>query len=480
LGRQRHPLKILLFQLLTLGIYGRVYLYKILREFDGHEALFLDRRPYIPLLILPFVGPLLVKRKITAILVDLIHHDVTTPRFKPRRLGLFAWIPFVPLFHMDLQRVLNHHWSMHRKELELELKRTQLATLERSRAAESVKAAQLLAKEVTQREKELDDVRQAAIALREAEQVRLEAERGAGRRRSPMALVRKLSAAAAARLPRRGGAQTVDEEQVPFGSDAATREPVGRGRKAQPEPEPEPESEPDVEPEPEDVEPAPAEEDVSTAQKTKGTEETAGEPAPKKRWMSFVPFLGKKSKEPSDKPVEATKPEKKGPGRSFLGFLGKKSGEKPDAKDATKGKAAKGGDKKDGLSRAERKALKQKEKEKAKAAKVAANEKAKAAKVAAKEKAKAAKVAAKAKKHADKAAAKEAKRAEKDAAKEANANAKAEKKAAKEEAKAQAKAAKERAKAAEKKKGKSGGKKEKPAAKPGAKAKGGKPKVRSK
>src|SRR5687768_17664070 len=111
LGRQRHPLKILLFQLLTLGIYGRVYLYKILREFDGHEALFLDRRPYIPLLILPFVGPLLVKRKITGILLDLAHHDVTTPRLRPRRLRLFAWIPLAPLFHMELQRVLNHHWS---------------------------------------------------------------------------------------------------------------------------------------------------------------------------------------------------------------------------------------------------------------------------------------------------------------------------------------------------------------------------------
>lgn len=463
LGRQRHPLKILLFQLLTLGIYGRVYLYKILREFDGHEALFLDRRPYIPLLILPFVGPLLVKRKVTSILTDLAHHDVATPRFKPGRLSLLAWIPLVPLFHMELQRVLNHHWSMHRKELELELKRAQLAALQRSRSEEAAKAAQLLAKETAQREKELDDVRKAAIALREAEQVRLEAERAAGRRRSPMALVRKLSAAAAARLPRRGGAQALEDEQPGSSDETGEPELVGKGKKQKPEPEPEPESAPEVEPEPEDPEPVPEEPDALEPEKREDREEPTPEPAPGKGFGRFIPFFGKKPDTTSEKAAKSTKEpsEKKSGGRSFLPFFGKKSADKASENDSKKGKGAKGkkaADAKDEPSRAERKALKQKEKDKAKAAKVAAKEK----------------------KKADKAAAKEAKRAEKEAAKEAKAKAKAEKKAAKEEAKAEAKAAKEKAKAAEKKKGKAGDKKERGATKSGAKSKGAKPKARSK
>lgn len=478
LGRQRHPLKILLFQLLTLGIYGRVYLYKILREFDGHEALFLDRRPYIPLLILPFVGPLIVKQKVTAIAADLIHHDVTTPRFKPGRLRLLAWLPLVPLFHMELQRVLNHHWGMHGKELELELKRAQLAPLQRSRTPEAAKAAQVLAKDIAQREKELDDVRQASLALREAEQVRLEAEREAGGRRgSTMALVRKLGAAATSRLPRRGSDTSGEtEEAVESLPETEEPEPTRRGKAPEPEPEPEPDAV-DTPPLDEDAVEASEAEEAPASKKARPEMDTVDEAPAKKSWMSFVPFLGKKGeKEPSDSGPKKSEKEgsekkppvqgadkkagdKKGGVLSFLPFLGKKSAKAAADKGGKAGKPGKR-DKKEKaeLSRAERKALKQKEKEKAKAAKAAAKEK----------------------KQAAKAAANEAKRATKEAAKEAKAKAKAEKKAAKEKAKAEAAAAKEKEKAAEKKKGKGGNKKEKTGAKGSAKPKAAKPKSRPK
>lgn len=432
LGRQRPPWKLVLFQLLTLGIYGRVYLYKILREFDGHEALFLDRRPYIPLLILPFIGPLFVKRKVTNILVDLAHHDVTTPRFRPKKLNLLAWVPLAPLYHLELQRLLNHHWNMHRKEVELELKRAQLASLQRSRSEESVKEAQTLTKEIVQREKELDDVKQAAGALREAELVRLEAERAVGgRRRNPMALVRKLRAAAAARLPRRQGAEATEEEEAP-----EEPEPAPKGRR-QPAPEPGPEPGPEEaapEPEPEE----PKEEAPSEEQEPKGLDSPA---AAKRSWSSFVPFLGKKAAE--EEPAEG--PPKRGKGKR-----------KPAAPPVEKE-----------LSRVDRKESRRKAKAEAKAAKVAAKEKAKEEKLAAKET-----------RNQERLAAKEAKRAEKEAAKEAKAQAKAKKKAAKEKAKAEAKAAKKKEKAGAKKP-KARDKKEKSRSK-AVKSKGSKGKARPK
>jgi colicin import membrane protein len=378
LGRQRQPWKLLLFQLLTLGIYGRVYLYKVMREFDGHEALFLDRRPYILLLILPFVGPLLVKRKIAGIAEDAIHHDVTTPRFSRRKLTWFAWIPLAPLFHMELQRILNHHWGMHAKEVDVEHKRTQLAALQRSKSTESVKAAQALSKEIAQRERELDDVRKAALALREAEEIRIRAERESGTRRSPLALVRKLSTAASARLPRRRGAaaQELEEPEPP--------QKAPRGKQAA----------------------APKTSEPATDDAEAADAPPAPEAAPK-RWK--LPSFGSKKQTAEAPGAKKGKPAAEEPAQSgLLGLFGKK---KPTS-------AEEGGAKK--LSRAERKELKRAAKEKAKQKKQAEKEKAAAAKQAAKDKAAAEKQAQKEKRKAEKAAAKAAKAKAKAEAKAAN------------------------------------------------------------
>ncbi|HLE47669.1 MAG TPA: hypothetical protein VI818_05175 [Candidatus Thermoplasmatota archaeon] len=229
-GRRRHPVKVLVYQLLTLGVYGRVLLYKMLREFDGHEALFLDRRPYILLLILPFIGPFLVKRRIAHLLEDTVHHDVTTKVPSRRRLLLIALIPLAPWYHWIVQQALNHHWKMHTKEEELALKQGQLAALERkSRTKENLEAAHALRKEVSLRTKELDDLRAAAIALREAEEVRRAAERdlarsGARRRKLSMGMVRKMLPAAAFR--RRGTPHAEAVPEQPPGGDAGDESPV--------------------------------------------------------------------------------------------------------------------------------------------------------------------------------------------------------------------------------------------------------------
>ncbi|MBI2078173.1 MAG: hypothetical protein HYT80_07370 [Euryarchaeota archaeon] len=237
-GRHRHPVKVLVYQLVTLGIYGRVLLYKMLREFDGHEALFLDRRPYIFLLILPFVGPFLVKRRVAHLVEGLVRHDVTAKVPTRRRLILIALIPLAPWYHWIVQKALNHHWKMHTKEEELALKQAQLAALERkSRTKENLEAAIVLRKEVSLRAKELEDLKAAALALRGAEEVRRAAEAelarsGAGRRRLGVGMVRKILPAAAFRRRGGSGQRAVSAEEA----DAEAEPPETGGSDKPPEP----------------------------------------------------------------------------------------------------------------------------------------------------------------------------------------------------------------------------------------------------
>lgn len=202
-GRRRNPVWLVVWQFLTLGVYGRVWLYKLLREFDGHEALFMDRRPYLLLLILPFVGPFLVKRRITVLLGDLVHHDVTASHHRPGRLTAAALVPLLPLFHVLVQRSLNHHWKMHTKETELQLKREEVESLRhRARSPDQVRQVKSLEAEAQRRARELEDLRNAALALREAERVRRRAEaemRRSGGRAGPLGMVRKILPSSALR-----------------------------------------------------------------------------------------------------------------------------------------------------------------------------------------------------------------------------------------------------------------------------------------
>lgn len=202
-GRHRSAIWLAVWQILTLGVYGRVWAYKVLREFDGHETLFMDRRPYLPLLILPLVGPFFVKRRIALLLGDLVHHDVTAAHHHRLRLMALALVPLLPFFHPSVQHALNHHWKMHTKETELQLKQEQLDTLRRrARSPDQLHQVKELEADVKRRSKELQDLRNAALALREAEEVRrlaeLESRRG-GVRAGPLGMVRKILPTAALR-----------------------------------------------------------------------------------------------------------------------------------------------------------------------------------------------------------------------------------------------------------------------------------------
>lgn len=243
-GRRRHRGWMAVWQLLTLGVYGRVWLYRTLRDLDGHAVLFLERRLYLPLLLLPFLGAFLVKRRVVHLTHGLLRHDVTSPPLPLRSTVLLGLVPWAPLLHLRVQRVLNHHWKMHTKEEELVLKEAELVRLQRrARTPEAQAAARDLEAEVARRRKELDDLRFAAVALREAEATRRAIEReghGAPTRRGT---VRKFWAVARSRAKRPPASQPGGEPagEAPLSSGAGPsdeaapaadeeREGPGRGR----------------------------------------------------------------------------------------------------------------------------------------------------------------------------------------------------------------------------------------------------------
>lgn len=59
-GQDRPVWKVVLLYIVTLGIYRRVWLYKVNKEIDGHAALGLNHGLNLFLLILPVVGPSIV------------------------------------------------------------------------------------------------------------------------------------------------------------------------------------------------------------------------------------------------------------------------------------------------------------------------------------------------------------------------------------------------------------------------------------
>lgn len=218
IGRKRRPAGVVLYSLLTLGVYGRVFVYKTLRELDGHEALFLDLRVYRILLILPVVGPFVAKWRLAGLLPDVLRHDVSAGPVHVAGLRWAALVPWIPIFHLLVQRHLTPHWQLHRKQVDLVAKEEVLAGLEKSRGANAQRQRQEIEEEIRRRREELENTRGAALALREAEDARRRAEEeirkaGGGRRRIKFKL----------RVPnpfgarRRGGARKGGPPQEPGG-----------------------------------------------------------------------------------------------------------------------------------------------------------------------------------------------------------------------------------------------------------------------
>jgi hypothetical protein len=114
-GSDRRIWRCLLLYVVTLGIWRRVWLYRINKEMDGHEALGLRHPLYIFLLCLPAGGPLLVN-----FLTARHAADMTTLAPRPYRapgfMGLATIVPILGnVFFIGLtQRRLNQFWTHER------------------------------------------------------------------------------------------------------------------------------------------------------------------------------------------------------------------------------------------------------------------------------------------------------------------------------------------------------------------------------
>jgi len=239
-GRPRPLWKVALYGLITFGVYGRVHLYKSAKEIDGHEVLFLDLRLWLLGAILPIGGPLVLKWRLLHHVAPMVKHDATAPRVHVGWLRAAAFLPWIPLYHVLLQRHLSHHWILHRKLADLEARGD---VLEQRRAHARTdadrEAVRRLEADLRLRGDVLKQAQEAALEIREAKRARERAEaeiRAAGGQ--PSALERIKKASSRIRLKRRGPAG--DESPEPEATAPVEAPPTPKATSRRPPPEPEP------------------------------------------------------------------------------------------------------------------------------------------------------------------------------------------------------------------------------------------------
>lgn len=224
-GRRRHWARTLVYGALTLGIYGRVLLYKQVKEIDGHRALFIDLRLIAFLLVLPVFGPLAVKLKLRRLLVETLAQDITQPPVRTGLLLLLAFVPIIPAFQLQVQHRLNRYWRRQRKVEHLKHMRADLEKLKGLRKTDEVKERiSDLEDRIDRQEQALRDEEEAARAIREAEDERRAAERELKEaRRGP---IRRMMARVRVAASRSKGKEDAEEEEGPPAKDqdASTNE----------------------------------------------------------------------------------------------------------------------------------------------------------------------------------------------------------------------------------------------------------------
>lgn len=188
IGRRRHWARTLIYGILTLGIYGRVLLYRQVKEIDGHRALFIDVRLVGFLLVLPIFGPLAVKLRLRRLLVDTVTRDITHSPVRRGILLLLAFIPIVPAFQIHIQHHLNIYWRRQTKIEDVKHLRSDLEKLRKRRKTDDVKRRiQETEDRIERLQSALHDEEEAARAIQEAEAERRAAERELKRvRRGPI------------------------------------------------------------------------------------------------------------------------------------------------------------------------------------------------------------------------------------------------------------------------------------------------------
>ncbi len=118
-GRDRKVPKRLIYYVLTFGISRRIWLHRINKELDGHDALLLNHAVIKALLVLPIIGPTIVTRQ-TAKRVRRMLGDSPVRYGSPLLLWLLTWIPVLGnLFFIGwTQHQLNRFWVHERRHPE--------------------------------------------------------------------------------------------------------------------------------------------------------------------------------------------------------------------------------------------------------------------------------------------------------------------------------------------------------------------------
>ncbi|HJQ93957.1 MAG TPA: DUF4234 domain-containing protein, partial [Candidatus Thermoplasmatota archaeon] len=114
-GRDRIAWRQLLLYIVTLGIYRRVWLYRVNKELDGHEALGLKHPLNALLLCLPIVGPCIVAFQTSLRTRSMLVGSGV--RFgNPWLVALPNLVPFLgTLFFMPWEQTrLNRFWAQER------------------------------------------------------------------------------------------------------------------------------------------------------------------------------------------------------------------------------------------------------------------------------------------------------------------------------------------------------------------------------
>ncbi|MHB8632947.1 MAG: FmdB family zinc ribbon protein [Thermoplasmatota archaeon] len=122
-GRDRKVLPRLALYVVTFGISRRVWLYRVNREVDGHEALGYPRRALVILLCLPAVGPLVVNFQTAGRVASMLGASENEERVRYGPAWLWGGLTMIPLlgnaaFIAWTQSRLNRFWAAERRHPE--------------------------------------------------------------------------------------------------------------------------------------------------------------------------------------------------------------------------------------------------------------------------------------------------------------------------------------------------------------------------
>lgn len=120
-GQQRPLWRIVLLYVVTLGIYRRIWLYRVNKEIDGHAGLGLNHRQTLILLILPIIGPSIVNWQTAYRLNNYLYTEEDLPYGPTWGLWAATLVPILGngFFMAWTQDRLNVFWEVEKDNTKL-------------------------------------------------------------------------------------------------------------------------------------------------------------------------------------------------------------------------------------------------------------------------------------------------------------------------------------------------------------------------